>query len=324
MSTIGNTIERRDDHPQGASAARLASVKPASYHRWKGPLDRFAAAVLLVPGLPLIAALVVLVRLTSKGPGIYRQVRVGKDGKRFMMCKIRTMRCDAEAETGPVWTQPEDRRVTPVGKLLRKLHLDELPQLFNVLAGQMSLVGPRPERPEFVCVLAEAVPGYRHRLAVRPGITGLAQINLPPDTDLASVQRKVVLDCEYVERGGPWLDARLMFCTFLRLFKLPEGWLHYLLALSRDVRVPYPLEPATAGCPLAGGGDTLAEGNAATPASILLQLGNLSDPAEPAAGVPAQWVGESADHSLRNGNGALRRGLRGKRGNKRSDRGKPR
>ncbi len=190
MSTIGETIDRRDDCHH-ALTARQTGFKPAWYFRWKDPLDRCAAVMLLVPGLPLIACLAVLVRLTSKGPGIYRQARVGKDGRRFMMYKIRTMRLDAETESGPVWTQPQDPRMTSLGRLLRKLHLDELPQLFNVLKGEMSLVGPRPERPEFVCVLAEAVPGYRNRLAVRPGITGLAQINLPPDTDLVSVQRKI-------------------------------------------------------------------------------------------------------------------------------------
>jgi lipopolysaccharide/colanic/teichoic acid biosynthesis glycosyltransferase len=254
---------------------------------------------------------VVLVRLTSKGPGIYRQARVGKDGRRFMMYKIRTMRQDAEASTGPVWTHPRDPRVTPIGRLLRKLHLDELPQLFNVIRGEMALVGPRPERPEFVCVLAEAVPGYRNRLAVLPGITGLAQINLPPDTDLVSVQRKVVLDCEYIQRGGPWLDTRLMLCTFLRLFKLPEGWLHSLFALTRDPNVPCPLttEP---GHPLAGHSETSEEAEAATPATILLQLASVPESAaDPAPGNISRIAcrvpdgnGDSVDHTLRHGNGA--------------------
>ena len=163
-----------------------------------------------------------LVRATSKGPGIYQQMRVGKDGRRFMMYKIRTMRVDAEAASGPVWTQPHDPRVTYLGEILRKLHLDELPQIFNVLRGEMSFVGPRPERPEFVRVLSETVPRYRDRLAVRPGITGLAQINLPPDSDLMSVRRKLALDLDYIERGNLWLDARLFLCTALRVIKVPE------------------------------------------------------------------------------------------------------
>ena len=143
-----------------------------------------------------------------------------------MMYKIRSMRHDAEAASGPKWTQASDPRVTGLGKLLRKLHLDELPQLFNVLKGEMAIAGPRPERPEFVRVLGEAIPGYRNRLAVLPGITGLAQVNLPPDSDLASVERKLVLDCEYIERAGLWLDLRLTLWTFLRIFKMPERWLN--------------------------------------------------------------------------------------------------
>lgn len=330
MSAFGKTIERREDYPagRGATTAHLFSapcIKPSRYFHWKGPLDRCAAAVLLVPGLPLILLLMALVRLTSPGPGIYRQARVGKDGRRFMIYKIRTMRHDAEVKTGPRWTAVNDPRVTPVGWLLRKLHLDELPQLFNVIRGEMALVGPRPERPEFVCVLAEAVPGYRNRLAVLPGITGLAQINLPPDTDLLNVQRKVVLDCEYIERGGPWLDTRLMVCTFLRLFKLPEGWLHKLFALSRDPKVHCPLTTDPVGA-----SESPVETEAATPASILLQLATLPDPAAPAADYPLdgnEGSGESpAERAgpLRNGNGSSRRDGVEKRRGKRLDNGKPR
>jgi lipopolysaccharide/colanic/teichoic acid biosynthesis glycosyltransferase len=315
IAAFTETIERRDDHLHssgGARQIRQGGITPARYFRWKGPFDRAAAAALLVPGLPLIALLVALVRLTSKGPGIYRQARVGKDGRRFMMYKIRTMRHDAEAGTGAVWTQTQDPRVTAVGKVFRKLHLDELPQLFNVLRGEMSLVGPRPERPEFVRVLAEAVPGYRNRLAVRPGITGLAQINLPPDTDIISVQRKLLLDCEYVERGGMWLDTRLMICTFLRLFKVPEGWLQYLLALRRDAKIPGLAEAALAAS------EADVESSQATPASILLQIGNLPDSVEPLDN------SGSTEHRPLGGNGAADRLRRGRLRSRRSDRDKPR
>ena len=242
----------------------------------------------------LIALLVTLVRLTSKGPGIYRQARVGKDGRRFMMYKIRTMRHDAEAGTGAVWTQAQDPRVTAVGKVFRKLHLDELPQLFNVLRGEMSLVGPRPERPEFVRVLAEAVPGYRNRLAVRPGITGLAQINLPPDTDIISVQQ-IASRLRVRRAGGMWLDTRLMICTFLRLFKVPEGWLQYLLALRRDAKIPGLAEAALAAS------EADVESSQATPASILLQIGNLPDSVEPLDN------SGSTEHRPLGGNGAADR-----------------
>jgi len=196
------------------------NCRPSPYFRWKAVLDRTAAAVLLIPALPIIGLLVILVRLTSRGPGIYRQVRVGKNGRHFSMYKIRTMTVDAEQQTGAVWSVADDRRVTWMGRILRKLHLDEFPQLFNVLRGEMSLVGPRPERPEFVEVLGRLVPGYARRLAVPPGITGLAQINLHPDTDLDSVRRKLVLDVEYIEQAGLGLDLRVILCTGLRLLRL--------------------------------------------------------------------------------------------------------
>ena len=205
------------------------------WFRWKPALDWTIALLLLVPAGVIIAILVLLVRATSRGPGIYRQVRVGKDGRRFTLLKIRTMRFDAEAATGPVWTQPHDPRITFLGRILRKLHLDELPQIFNVLRGEMSFVGPRPERPEFVSVLAKVIPGYRQRLAVRPGVTGLAQVNLPPDTDLRSVRRNLVLDCEYIGSAGPGLDFRLFLCTAARLLRVS---LVGVLGLHRSLTPP--------------------------------------------------------------------------------------
>jgi len=184
-------------------------------------VDRALAAILLIPALPLIGLLALLVLATSGRPVIFRQPRVGKNGRTFTLYKIRTMVRNAEAKTGPVWAKAKDGRITRLGRILRKLHLDELPQLFNVLKGDMSLVGPRPERPEFVHVLSSSIPEYLKRLEVPPGITGIAQLNLPPDSDLDSVRRKLVLDLEYAERMGPLLDSRLLLCTFARLLKLP-------------------------------------------------------------------------------------------------------
>jgi lipopolysaccharide/colanic/teichoic acid biosynthesis glycosyltransferase len=159
------------------------------------------------------------------------------------------MRCDAEAYTGPVWAGAgSDSRVTPLGYWLRHLHLDELPQLYNIVRGEMSLVGPRPERPEFVGILTEQIPGYWDRLQVKPGITGLAQINLPPDTDLHSVRCKLVLDREYIHNSGPLLDARIVLCTLLRLVGLRGGRAVTLLGLSRTVvieRTPSPADTAS-------------------------------------------------------------------------------
>jgi lipopolysaccharide/colanic/teichoic acid biosynthesis glycosyltransferase len=144
------------------------------------------------------------------------------------MYKIRSMRCDAEVATGPVWAQLSDPRATRLGAILRKLHLDELPQLVNVLRGEMSLVGPRPERPEFTRKLSQQIPGYLKRLHVRPGITGLAQINLPPDCDTDSVRRKLALDSKYVSDASLWLDMRILlatsFCPFGPLAASARRW----------------------------------------------------------------------------------------------------
>ena len=141
---------------------------------------------------------------------------------------------DCEAVSGIKWATAHDPRVTPLGRILRRTHIDELPQLWNVLRGEMSLVGPRPERPEIVTSLQRAIPGYWGRLSVKPGVTGLAQIQLPPDVDLESVRNKLVLDLEYVERLGPWLDLRILVgtamyllgfsgCRIRRLMSFPPG-----------------------------------------------------------------------------------------------------
>jgi lipopolysaccharide/colanic/teichoic acid biosynthesis glycosyltransferase len=230
--------------PPVERAAHPAAVAPSAYFGWQAVRCRLAAAVLLLPALPIIGLLVLLVRLTSRGPGIYRQARVGLRGKHFTMYKLRTMRLDAEDATGPVWTVDRDPRVTPVGRVLRRLHLDEFPQLINVLKGEMAIIGPRPERPEFTWMLAAAVPSYLDRLAIRPGITGLAQINLPPDTDVESVRRKLVLDLEYLAKGSLLFDLRIFAATFLRLFHLRTAVLVRLLGLRRD---PEDLDDAYAG-----------------------------------------------------------------------------
>jgi len=145
------------------------------------------------------------------------------------------MAVDAEAGSGAVWAKKRDPRVTRLGRILRALHLDELPQLFNVLKGEMSLVGPRPERPEFVQVLSAKIPGYCDRLAVPPGITGLAQLNLPPDTDLNSVRRKLFLDLEYVAHGSLALDVCLLACTVFRAMKIQGRLVLSIFGLYREV-----------------------------------------------------------------------------------------
>jgi len=203
--------------------------------RLKRACDLFVGLAVAVVAVPAIALAWLVVRLTSSGPGFYSQLRVGRHGRAFRIYKIRTMYHNCEAKTGAQWCQKKDPRVTLVGRILRKLHIDELPQLLNVLRGDMSLVGPRPERPEFVGPLSEAIPGYRDRLAVRPGVTGLAQIQLPPDSDLESVRAKLVLDRYYVRAGGLWLDLRIILGTGVYLFGVSYA------GVRRVMRLPNPL-----------------------------------------------------------------------------------
>jgi lipopolysaccharide/colanic/teichoic acid biosynthesis glycosyltransferase len=210
-----------------------AGVFPARYFGWQSALHRAVAAVLLLPGIPIVLVLIALIRITSRGPGLFRQQRVGRHGKPFMLYKLRTMCIDAEARTGPVWTTSlHDPRITPLGRVLRLLHLDEFPQLWNILRGDMSLIGPRPERPEFTQLLARQIPGYLDRLAVLPGITGLAQIQLPADSDLESVRRKVAVDLEYIRRGSLGMDLRIFLCTAARLLGIKGACASRLFGLE--------------------------------------------------------------------------------------------
>ena len=203
----------------GRFTAADSKIVVSAYHFYKRWFDTVAAFFMLIPGIPIILALMLLVKLTSKGPAIYSQVRVGKEGKLFTMYKIRTMRTDAEEKTGAVWAVKKDPRTTFIGKILRRLHLDELPQLFNVIRGEMALVGPRPERPEFVEILDKKIKGYSLRLLVLPGVTGYAQLNLPADRELGDVRRKLALDSEYIENASLWFDFRLILGTVCRMFK---------------------------------------------------------------------------------------------------------
>jgi lipopolysaccharide/colanic/teichoic acid biosynthesis glycosyltransferase len=179
------------------------------------------AAVLIVLAAPILLLTALAVKLTSRGPVLYSQTRVGKYGKLFTLYKIRSMLHDCEKDSGARWSMPGDSRVTPVGAFLRKTHLDELPQLWNVLRGDMSLVGPRPERPEFTPALERAIPHYSDRLAVRPGVTGLAQVQLPPDTDMSSVRRKLAYDLYYIRYRSLFLDLRLIACTAVHMAGVP-------------------------------------------------------------------------------------------------------
>ncbi len=180
----------------------------------KRMLDVSGSLSALILSSPILTLVALTVKLTSPGPILYRQVRVGRAGRSFTMYKFRSMRTDAEAN-GPVWSSgANDSRLTPIGGFLRHSHLDELPQLWNVLRGNMSLVGPRPERPHFVEQLHGLIPHYHHRHLVKPGITGLAQVYYRYDTSIADVKKKLRFDRLYVERVGLRLDLIIMLRTF--------------------------------------------------------------------------------------------------------------
>jgi lipopolysaccharide/colanic/teichoic acid biosynthesis glycosyltransferase len=185
----------------------------ALYLTAKRGVEIMVASALLVLSAPIILLSALLVKLTSRGPAFYTQTRVGRNGQLFTIYKIRTMVHDCESLTGPRWSIPGDPRITRVGQFLRRSHFDELPQLLNVLRGDMSIIGPRPERPEFLPKLERVLPQYRNRLAVRPGITGLAQVHLAADTEVENVRRKLVYDLYYIRHLSLWLDVRILFGT---------------------------------------------------------------------------------------------------------------
>jgi exopolysaccharide biosynthesis polyprenyl glycosylphosphotransferase len=184
--------------------------------------SRLFAIVGLILFSPLMLFTALAVKLSSPGPILYRQRRVGMNGHVFTVYKFRSMYVDAEARTGAVWATVDDPRITPVGRWLRKLRLDELPQLWNVLRGDMAIVGPRPERPEFVELLAKQIPYYRQRLAVKPGITGWAQINHKyGDTELDAMI-KLEFDLYYIKNLAPALDLYIIFHT-IKVMLLSRG-----------------------------------------------------------------------------------------------------
>jgi lipopolysaccharide/colanic/teichoic acid biosynthesis glycosyltransferase len=204
-------------------------------------LNVVIAAVALVVMAPVMALVALAVRLTSKGPIIYSQVRVGVDrrfrsknkydrrgydygGRLFRMYKFRSMRVDAEADGQAVWAQKSDPRTTSIGRVLRKTRLDELPQLYNVLRGDMNIVGPRPERPTIFAQLRDDIPQYPQRQRVKPGITGWAQINQAYDSCLDDVKSKVRYDLEYVRQQSLSHDLRIMSMTLPVMIFRKGGW----------------------------------------------------------------------------------------------------
>jgi lipopolysaccharide/colanic/teichoic acid biosynthesis glycosyltransferase len=233
MKPSATTASRSTSRPQAADpfaksrpTAFLPFTSTRSAARLRAELalkrlvDRTLAGLLLLIACPVILVSLALVKLTSSGPGLYSQRRVGQFGRVFTIWKIRTMYHNCEQLTGPRWSTPGDPRVTRIGRALRALHIDELPQLLNVLRGQMSLIGPRPERPEIAKKLRSLVEEYDVRHAVLPGISGNAQINLPPDTNVNHVRDKLILDRTYIRRFSTWTDLKLIMLTALKMLGL--------------------------------------------------------------------------------------------------------
>ena len=193
-----------------ADSVRLSDSQIAM----KNLFDRSLALVGLIVAAPIMGMVALLVRLTSRGPAVYAQLRIGYHGKLFHCYKFRSMYHECEKSSGAVWASRNDSRITPLGKILRATYLDELPQLLNVLMGDMSMVGPRPERPEITAKLRRQFPNdYYKRLLVKPGITGLAQINQHSDLDISDVRRKLHYDLLYVRNMSLWLDIKTMLGT---------------------------------------------------------------------------------------------------------------
>ncbi len=191
----------------------LSNYLKKGYKKVKPLLDYFVSVVGLLTLAPLFAVVGVVTKLTSQGPVFYTQERVGMGGRLFKIIKFRTMYVDAELKTGPIWAGRNDPRITPFGRFLRKTHIDELPQLINVLRGEMSIIGPRPERPFFVKEFKGKIRGYTKRLAIKPGITGLAQCCHKYDETIQDVQRKLGYDVLYIKSMCMLLDIKILMLT---------------------------------------------------------------------------------------------------------------
>jgi|CXWL01.1.fsa_nt_gi exopolysaccharide biosynthesis polyprenyl glycosylphosphotransferase len=202
----------------GSLLSMIISFLRKMYALTKRIVDIIGAFFGLTLLSPLLLMTGILIKLTSKGPILYSQVRVGKDGKHFQIYKFRTMKMDAEKHTGPVWASKNDNRLTSIGGILRKSRIDEIPQFVNVLKGEMSLVGPRPERPMFVEQLKTQICDYEKRLDVKPGITGLAQVWHRYDETIEDVRKKIKYDVLYIRKACFWTDIRILLRTFRVVF----------------------------------------------------------------------------------------------------------
>jgi sugar transferase (PEP-CTERM system associated) len=212
LEKISGKIEVAHLHPSWiifAAGFRFSYISRLA----KRLLDLLAGLLGLLLSIPLLPFVVIAIKLDSAGPALYRQQRVGRAGKCFLCYKFRTMRADAEADLGPTWAGDEDPRITRVGRFLRMIRLDEIPQLWCVLKGDMALVGPRPERPEFVEWLRNEIPYYGTRHVVRPGITGWAQVKYKYGNTVEDAKQKLQYDLFYIKNASLGLDLLIMFHT---------------------------------------------------------------------------------------------------------------
>jgi len=200
----------------------IVSFVRKTYRIAKRMIDIILSVSAIIILSPLFILTAALIKLTSRGPVIFTQTRVGQDGRLFNIFKFRTMHADAEKNTGPVWATADDPRLIPTGKFLRKAHIDEIPQFFNVLRGEMSVIGPRPERPEFVTKFKTEISDYEKRLAVKPGITGLAQVWHKYDETIQDVRKKIKYDLLYIKKFCFWTDILILMRTF-RVVLTGEG-----------------------------------------------------------------------------------------------------
>jgi exopolysaccharide biosynthesis polyprenyl glycosylphosphotransferase len=203
------------DRPSGGGHRARNNPAPRwtrLYRRLLRVFDVVSSLIGIALSLPLMVLTAVAIRIESTGPVVYTQVRVGLHGRKFRIFKLRSMQADAEAH-GPVWACENDSRVTRVGRVIRRLHLDETPQFFNILRGEMSLIGPRPERPEFVEQLEERIPYYSERHLVKPGLTGWAQVSYPYGASFEDAREKLQYDLYYIKNQSPLLDAIILLET---------------------------------------------------------------------------------------------------------------
>ncbi len=228
VSSVGRFMEIQFgqlslDDPDLLSALTAAHPPRTAFSRAvKRLMDVSISATLLLTLLPLMVMTSIVVRLQDRGPALFRQQRVGLNAGQFTLLKFRSMRLDAEADGVARWALRNDNRVTPFGRVLRLYRLDELPQLINVLRGEMSLVGPRPERPEIACALARSIPHFDIRHRVKPGLTGWAQVNFPYGASLEDAREKTRYDLFYVKNGSIVLDLLILLQT-VRVVMFAEG-----------------------------------------------------------------------------------------------------